>query len=362
MTHMQEDEQTRMNHHQSTLPPNILPRLPIPWYDRDPDSVATDPTAQEFYADCEAGLEDKVRTFLQVHQPSQAIRQYGLQLAAFANQPATVRCLIQARTILHEDVFDRSIAMPNSDYQDRKLIYKHQPQKDILPLLRILIDAGWHPNQIISDILRPRFALSDVIYTNNNALVEFLLTHGANPSLGTDDHMNAFNILRLTTTSGEMFNMAIKEMNIDTLRIFIAHGVNPSLSRHLINLVVEKSDESSFAGSRRQTTAEYLLTLDGVDINDIKDIPFISLLIDSPINATEETTALAEAVAAQDWGFVRWLLEQGADPDLLYGKARKERLIGGMSKSTLADIEPLEGLIIEVREQLDKGTGSSNSM
>lgn len=40
-----------------------------------------------------------------------------------------------------------------------------------------------------------------------------------------------------------------------------------------------------------------------------------------PCRKWDDETALSLACAAEDWEFVEWLLENGANPDLLRGQA-----------------------------------------
>ncbi|GJC77621.1 hypothetical protein ColLi_00459 [Colletotrichum liriopes] len=53
-----------------------------------------------------------------------------------------------------------------------------------------------------------------------------------------------------------------------------------------------------------------MLNFDDVDINRIK-----------LMERGEQETALTYACSMRDWGYVEWLLERGADPTLLEGKA-----------------------------------------
>ena len=70
--------------------------------------------------------------------------------------------------------------------------------------------------------------------------------------------------------------------------------------------------------------AEYLLALDGVDVNQVTRRRVYHAL-GSPRSSFEDATALTYACVAEDWEYVEWLLEHGADPMLLDGKALEEQ-------------------------------------
>lgn len=70
-----------------------LPRiLPLPEYESADNTISTEDNDLDFYLACQNGLVHQIDTVLKSTQPPhQHVRQYGLQVAAFAYQVATVR-------------------------------------------------------------------------------------------------------------------------------------------------------------------------------------------------------------------------------------------------------------------------------
>ena len=73
--------------------------------------------------------------------------------------------------------------------------------------------------------------------------------------------------------------------------------------------------------SQRRVTAEWLLQ-HSVNVNDVARMP--SRDQTWPKQACCDETALSLACAAEDYEFAGWLLENGADPELLGGRALHE--------------------------------------
>lgn len=344
------------------LPP-LPPKLPLPEYSAHSGLVGTSDEELDFYSACEEGDLDGVTTFIQNHQPTQPTRQYGLHLAAFANQPSIARHLLANGTIIHTDIFQRSLRKPDGTSDHTDLSYETR-LSDIRPLLQTFLDAGWHPDQDMSNKLRigPAFILDWSSSLGNISLIEFLLANGADPCLG---RAKDFIFLRnpVDRASGTVFDQAVKTLDIALAQLLIAYGAIPSISLHLLNLVQDMTDivndppsEHGYKKpfSAREPMAKYLLSLAGVGINDIKSInwPHDALRMFYP-GKMEEITPLSYACAGQDWDFVVWLLENGADPNLLDGKALKQQW---WKKPRIGPNDP--NTVAELIEQVKKRGGS----
>lgn len=78
----------------------LPPRLPRPLYAVIPNCLGKTEAELDFYVACEQGQLDEVTVFFRDHKPSQPVRQYGLEQASFANQPAVARYLLEHSTVL----------------------------------------------------------------------------------------------------------------------------------------------------------------------------------------------------------------------------------------------------------------------
>lgn len=65
--------------------------------------------------------------------------------------------------------------------------------------------------------------------------------------------------------------------------------------------------------------AEYLLSSDVAGVNDVKNVKFFDIIHRPP--RREDMTPFVYACAAQDREYAEWLLEKGADSDLVDGRA-----------------------------------------
>lgn len=110
--------------------------------------------------------------------------------------------------------------------------------------------------------------------------------------------------------------------------------------------------------SQRRGLAEHLLTLGVVNVNEVKFIPTITELHQPP-GWGEDATPLSHASAAQDWEFAEWLLEHGADPDALGGKAFQPQWWYRPHLGPSEPKEVLTDLVERVREKAQRGVSTN---
>ncbi|KAM0554002.1 hypothetical protein ACHAPJ_007077 [Fusarium lateritium] len=186
-----------------------------------------------------------------------------------------------------------------------------------IPLFELLTEHGWTVNTpgFYGAVLLP-----SVIHTKDDALIDWFLSHGADPSLGTQrDNRDRFG--GPDTDSCEALEIAATEYNAETVQkllnagakigngtLYFAAGVCPQGSNPHAGLVTPSRE---FDEARIPAMA--LLVENGADVNGKYD--------------SRHMTAqypIVNAVMAGAVERVKWLLSQGADPDLQgqYGSAR----------------------------------------
>ncbi|KAF9769054.1 hypothetical protein IL306_013585 [Fusarium sp. DS 682] len=179
------------------------------------------------------------------------------------------------------------------------------PADQQVALFQLLTEHGWTVNT-------PESLLPRLIQTNNGPLLDWFLEHGADPNLGGPE-ADPYQALRLAASQGtvglvqKLLN-AGANMTSKGLGLYYAAGACPAGSIPHAGLV-EPSAE--FDKSRIPVMA--LLVENGAGVNDKLE--------------TRHMTAqypIVNAVMAGAIERVKWLLSQGADPDLKgqYGSAR----------------------------------------
>jgi hypothetical protein len=282
-----------------------------------------------FYGHCAQGSLDEVTQYVSKRNPSHAVRQYGLEQAAFACQAEIAYFLLKHDTTLHSNAFERH--EHSRDTNNRLLyrtIFEDRHGGDLVPLLKVFLESGWHPDQAwygpggyIS-----RLAMSKSQSILYRPLLELLLAHGASVNLGTDDrprHNHGVKIVSLVRQSGQALDRAVRSWDVGLIDFLIDHGANKAYAVPLFG--VARYQCSKLPGytptpwATRQVVAEHLVSRDLAGVNDVKKIPDKHII--PHIQELEEWTPFSYACSAEDWEFAEWLLEQGADPDLLDGKA-----------------------------------------
>ncbi|WQF78530.1 Putative ankyrin repeat-containing domain superfamily [Colletotrichum destructivum] len=341
------------------LPP-LPPRLPRPDYAIEDGLLnPQDTTELDFYCACRMGYRDDVEAYVRKVMPSHAVRQFGLQMASFGNQPSIARYLLQIGTKLHGYVFEGT--EPGSKRRQilkGASIFQVYPKGDVLiPLLQTFVEAGWHPNQAWEST-QDTWPVWSLFYPScvwNTSLVGFLLSCGADPNIGSCwpdlqalhgiqerfDYSLEIPLHRQSTwtfelaiegcdpTAFEMLRassgLPVKVANLSPMFILALSTENHEAKRS--NGQSVSSDLSPFVGLR--AIAEHMLTFNNVDIDRIKIM-----------ENGEKQTALTCACSIGNWDFVQWLLEKEADPFLLDGKAFSyncEQLRGLMERVAAAN-------------------------
>ncbi|KAJ5009001.1 hypothetical protein K4K57_009539 [Colletotrichum sp. SAR 10_99] len=340
--------------------PPLPPKLPRPEYTSTANLISIeDDNELYFYVACEQGLHDRVVTFICENKPSEAVLQFALEQASFGNQPAVARCLLERGTLLHNNVFGRGEFDRRSESRypsDVTIFDKSEPAKDLVPLIQVYLDWGWHPNQAWCRALRDE-GRTPLVYKGclvNRPLVELLLKHGANPDIGKASLVANARELPLKSSGGDAVDFAAQLGDISLVDLLLAFGAEPRITKPLISLVSSQIPRTSAWGcvpfSQRRPMAEYVLAAGISNVNDVKWVPHRHGGICIQEGSGYDTTAFAHACAAQDWEYAEWLLEKGADPELLDGLAlSKQCWIYGLTGPT--DPETVRKLVDKVKSK-----------
>ncbi|RYP47642.1 hypothetical protein DL768_006340 [Monosporascus sp. mg162] len=318
--------------------PPLPPRLPRPKYALTANSLDQDEDSLKFYLACERGIMPDVISFVgkNNHLPKQAVRQYGLEQASFGRKSEVVRYLLENGTLLHNNCFMRSakIDLSGATAKDICIFDKAACSGDedaLISLLQTFIEVGsWHPNQPWeSPTMRlPYVAICTPRAITDSVVLKFLLAHGADPNLGKfDKGTNMPGVtFAVNRQSPAMLNYAVARSDLSLVDLLLRHGARADCEGlHLLHSIARPSNHGDFPVLRRPL-AEYLLNHNLANVNEVKPTPWRHEGSKLHMGGyTETETPLTLACAASDWEFVEWLLEHGADPDALDGKAYKEQ-------------------------------------
>lgn len=310
-------------------PEDLPPRLPRPEYATTPNLISRDSESLSFFVACEQGRMGDVTRFVQQRGPNHADRQFALEQASFGGQPEVARYLLESGTTLHGNAFERpcpktgsasSAAMPTT------CIFDEKRTQDPLKLVEIFMEHGWNPNQAWNSPKRdwPVFPLHYIRCLTDRPLLELLLSHGADPNLEEPvipSLPHNFGSLEVKRHGGRVLNMAAKLFDPSIIDLLLTHGARPEHARLLHCVATWHSPVlKAESWSRRRPFAEYLVSRNIADVNEVKQIPPLTA-ISRPPGVRRDATPFSEACSAQDWEFAEWLLERGADPDALDGLA-----------------------------------------
>ena len=301
---------------------DIPPPLPRPEYAAWPGVIGRDDPEIDFYISCKQGDMGKVVAYVEGLQPLKIVRQYGLEQASFGGHPAIVRYLLENGAPLHSCVFARPDSHGRREYPvESTTVFSTLRQSEVLiSLLEVFLDAGWHPHQPwlspqFQDL--PTWALQCI--PNNKSLVHFFIDRVPD--------------LRLDCGGGIILG-ALWTWDTEFLDFLVSHGADPISDMPLFSVMqrypsmmekaMAKKEAETYQPvpfSQRCRTAEWLLQ-HGARVNDVKRMRCRDLTF--PRKQWDDETALSLACAAGDWEFAEWLLENGADPELLDGRALRE--------------------------------------
>ncbi|KAK1585190.1 uncharacterized protein LY79DRAFT_519318 [Colletotrichum navitas] len=337
--------------------PPLPPRLPRPEYAIQDGLLHPENTAElDFYCACRMGYQDDVEAYVRGFIPSHAVRQFGLQMASFGNQPHIARYLLLIGTTLHGYVFEGTEPGSKRKQTPRGAsIFETYPKGDnLIPLFQTFIDFGWHPNQAWEPTQDtwPVWPFYDLCCVWNPPLVRFLVSHGADPDIGSCwpdlrathglherlDYSTEIPLHRQSTSTLELAIEGCDPASFEMLRASSSltvniTGLNPLF---ILALPAEKDPQENKNSEKvsykllpfdgRRAIAEHMLNFDDVDINRVR-----------VMERGEQQTALTYACSMRDWGYAEWLLERGADPSMLDGKAfshDQKKLVELMGKLT----------------------------
>ncbi|KAB5585044.1 hypothetical protein GE09DRAFT_1233260 [Coniochaeta sp. 2T2.1] len=351
------------------LPP-LPPQLPSPLYTmRKVPGYHEDDASRTFYRSCAEGDLDHVRTFVDQTGPTAADLSYALEEACQNLQLEVVRFLLQQpETQLHYRCFRRCIEFPEDDLVEK---YDGKPSRslsqsiftsgspELLHLLRILVDFGWHPNQLLGALQRGK---RPPLYCP----CQEVALHYPRCILDTD--ILRFLLDPVQRLKGHILEIAVNLGATKAVTLLVSRGAKPEYGIPLHSLVRRRPDSAAAKVmgeellkelckktpelkyptlSTRFDMAQHLIAL-GEDINRVVNVyrlPEVGPWVAMPTR-THQVTALSHAKNSMDWAFVRWLLENGADPaaNPRNTSFRSAEIIYSISAST-EEVETYEDMI-----------------
>lgn len=236
---------------------------------QDAPVVKEDPDLTSFYESCSEGNLDKVREYVEISQPPAIHLAYALEEACHNFRLDVVRFLLQQPdTQLHYRCFRRCPDCPNDDiakgfgdevsYVDSQSIFTSGDSR-LLDLLKVLLEFGWHPNQLLGPPLRgkasplglPRqeVALHYPRCILDLDILRFLLDRGADPTIARGiygsmpwlDGLAEYPVQRL---SGDILERAVNLGAFEAVTLLVSKGAKPAYGIPLHSLVRRRPDSS----------------------------------------------------------------------------------------------------------------------
>lgn len=221
---------------------------------------STDPASCQFYSDCAHGILNEVRDFLRNNpKASPANMEYALEEAAQHLQVKVTHLLLTAgvRTppSLHARVFERTDSIEASTWPPQSIFTSESPE--LLELLKVFIDHGWHPNQVWLSLpgdrpinrgyRHPREPLHNVALhfprcLRDIAILRLLLGHGADPTIGRHGtRYHCFSTLDerdqpVGRKDGFILNLAVRVATVEAVDLLLAHGARIEYGQPLHSL------------------------------------------------------------------------------------------------------------------------------
>ncbi|GAW22645.1 hypothetical protein ANO14919_121870 [Xylariales sp. No.14919] len=262
-----------------------LPPLPpaLPDY-REISIDLGDPWEVEFSGWCRDGKRDAIEEYIEAQddEVSEVLLQRGLASACEGGRAHVARYLLQKGA----KVYGRAVELAS--------------RRCDLALFEVFVEHGWHPNQQVPWV-QGAFGVALPHCTDDIRVVEFLLTHGADPNLGPFDFRKITGSSMtppLDRCSGAPLNKAARSGSIEVIDLLLQHGA-----------VLEWSTPLHYALAswpRNRPAFVHLLHL-GADPN--KNIHY------DYCTQGEGGTPLYQAIRFHNWDAIELLLESGADPE-----------------------------------------------
>ena len=281
--------------HLPPLPPGV--RAPVYMVQGAP-AYARDAASRGFYAACAQGRIDEVRDVVARSRPPPSDLQYGLEEASHSFQVKVVRYLIEEQNVeLHTRVFRRRnytrvIPLKERPPPSSQCIFASD-SPELIELLKVFLDNGWHPNQLLSPVVETegpcRRVLQDVALHYSRCLwdtpvLELLLRAGADPTIARDKDLVPYFEWEPEKTptqrmSGDILALALHVGTTETIDLLLAHGAKVEYGSPLHSLVQRENSEHSEVPipyplrdlDARCRMGDHLLEL-GVDINEVKNV------------------------------------------------------------------------------------------
>ncbi|KAK9413655.1 hypothetical protein SUNI508_11736 [Seiridium unicorne] len=242
-----------------------------------------------FIVACENGELDVVKQHIEQGHIDDSVLDDGLGFASRDGHLQVMEYLIQEGATLHSFVIKMAVRYRS------------------LELFKFAVRHGYHPNQQIWDFLEGGIGVALPKCCDDTAIARFLLDHGADPNLGNFDyrvrigwtldqmHMTG-KVPPLDRTCGSALSVAIREGNIEVVKLLLEHG---AVARYAIPLHIALEKRRPWPETK---AIMEVLIRHGADANQL------GWLIDA------FTFPLTLAIENQHWDAAEFLIENGANP------------------------------------------------
>ncbi|KAF5664465.1 hypothetical protein FHETE_7056 [Fusarium heterosporum] len=192
------------------------------------------------------------------------------------------------------------------------------PEQEQIPCFELLTEHGWNVNTpgFYGTVLLPR-----VIQTNNNTLIDWFLAQGADPNLGSQ-HDNRDRLGKPDEDSCQALELAAKRGSAELVRKLLSAGAKIENGAPLYHA----------AGACPVGANPHAGLVAPGEEFDRARIPVMEVLVEHGAGVNDKFNSryvtpkypIVNAVMAGAVERVKWLLSQGADPDLKgrWGSAR----------------------------------------
>lgn len=244
-------------------PPDPVPR---PAYDNSPETVGhSKPACEQFLVASANGDQSVCRGFVEGNLPSQATLAHGLEEASHSFQISIVNYLLQhtplhfrcfRRCADHPNDLDLCLVAPTSRFPERatkstSLSIFTSDHEDLFALLEVFLKHGWHPNQLLGPLQRPRegylqwgYSVQEVALhyprcIADVAILKLLLEAGADPTIAREKSRLIYpdgTEPLVHRASGFILDKAINVGTPETVDLLLAHGAKIELGLSLYTL------------------------------------------------------------------------------------------------------------------------------